>query len=261
MTRKKPGKPPSFQFYANDWLSSPKIILMTPSQEGAYIRLLCYAWADPNCSLPDDDDALAQLSRLGEEWFRGSGTVLRQCFIAHPKLTGRLINVRLAESRKHANNWSAKSSIGGINSAKAKAFKRHDGPTTLQPSGNQLVGQWCNSSSSSSSSSSLNSYRERRKVSGGHTINDRTAGFDLFWSAYPRKEGKGKCRAWWKRQKPDAALVSAMLAKIEQAKQTKKWTDDGGKYIPMPATWLHEERWEDEFAARPAAPRPMEVVL
>lgn len=92
-------------------------------------------------------------------------------------------------------------------------------------------------------------------------MNGHTASFDLFWSAYPRKEGKGKCRTWWKRQKPDAALVSAMLAKIEQAKHTKKWKDDGGKYIPMPSTWLHEERWEDEFAARPAPFRPVEVVL
>ena len=92
-------------------------------------------------------------------------------------------------------------------------------------------------------------------------MNGHTASFDLFWSAYPRKEGKGKCRAWWKRQRPDAALVSTMLAKIEQAKHTKKWKDDGGQYIPMPSTWLHEERWEDEFAARPAPSRPVQVVL
>jgi uncharacterized protein YdaU (DUF1376 family) len=127
---------------------------MNPAQEGAYIRLLCYAWADPDCSLPDDDAALAQLSRLGDEWFNGSSSVLRQCFIAHPKVTGRLLNVRLVESRKYANAWSAKSSIGGINSAKAKASKRQRGSTTLQPQANQLVEHWCNSSSSSSSSSS-----------------------------------------------------------------------------------------------------------
>ena len=43
------GRPPAFQFYPNDWLSSPTILLMTPAQEGAYIRLLCYCWSDKDC--------------------------------------------------------------------------------------------------------------------------------------------------------------------------------------------------------------------
>ena len=38
------GKSPAFQFYPNDWLSSPRITMMSPAEEGAYIRLLCYDW-------------------------------------------------------------------------------------------------------------------------------------------------------------------------------------------------------------------------
>lgn len=65
--------------------------------------------------------------------------------------------------------------------------------------------------------------------------------------AYPKKEGKGACRKWWKQGKPDTALLGIMLSKIEQAKQTTKWNDQRGKFIAMPATWLNQERWEDEY--------------
>src|SRR5262249_53485961 len=95
-----PNKAPAFQFYANDWLSSPRIMLMSAAQEGAYIRLLCIAWNDPDCSLPDDDEQLAILSRLGEGWFNGGSTLVRKCFNQHPEKPGRLVNLRLLEERE-----------------------------------------------------------------------------------------------------------------------------------------------------------------
>jgi uncharacterized protein YdaU (DUF1376 family) len=256
------NRAPAFQFYPDDWLSSPKISTMTPAEEGAYIRLLAYSWNDPDCTIPDDDTALALLSRLGEGWLNGGSDKLRTCFVPHPKKVGRLFNVRLMQERKKQEAWRKKSQQGGKRSAKSRALKSGDASRVVEGSlkgGSKMVEP--NGNSSSSSSSSLNSYKEREDVSAGSAMNGRSASFELFWSAYPRKEGKGKCRTWWKRRKPDAALVRAMLAKIEQAKYTKKWKDDGGKYIPMPSTWLHEERWEDEFGTRPAACRPVEVVL
>jgi hypothetical protein len=60
------NRAPAFQFYPDDWLSSPKISTMTPAEEGAYIRLLAYTWNDPDCTIPNDDASLAILSRLGE---------------------------------------------------------------------------------------------------------------------------------------------------------------------------------------------------
>ena len=63
---KKKAKSPAFQVYPGEWLSSQDIMLMTPSQEGAYIRLLFIAWLSDDCGLPDDDEQLASLSRLGD---------------------------------------------------------------------------------------------------------------------------------------------------------------------------------------------------
>lgn len=130
------GRSPAFLFYANDWLSSPKIAVMTPAQEGAYFRLLCYAWADPDCSLPDDDTALAQLSRLGEAWFNGGSAVVRACFVLHPKIPQRLVNLRLMKEFKRQQEWRKKSQRGGIQSAKSRGLKGKGGSRVVEPKGN-----------------------------------------------------------------------------------------------------------------------------
>jgi hypothetical protein len=72
-----------------------------------------------------------------------------------------------------------------------------------------------------------------------------SAGFDPFWSAYPRKTGKGAARKAWPKAlakvggpDPPGLLLSA----LERVKRT--WTDS--KFIPHASTWLNEERWEDE---------------
>lgn len=67
--------------------------------------------------------------------------------------------------------------------------------------------------------------------------------FNLFWDAYPRKEGKQKARAAF-----DKVTVSldVLLEAIEQQKQSAQWSKDGGQYIPHPTTWLNGKRWEDE---------------
>jgi len=69
----------SFQFCPVDYLSDPNVEAMTLEQQGAYMRLICYAWgAEIVGHLPNDDEILAQLSRLGEEkWAQSKSKILR----------------------------------------------------------------------------------------------------------------------------------------------------------------------------------------
>ena len=71
-------------------------------------------------------------------------------------------------------------------------------------------------------------------------------GFARFWSAYPRKQDKVKARKAFNELKPDDTLLDTMLSAIERQKQSPQWTRDGGQFIPLAATWLHGQRWEDE---------------
>lgn len=72
--------------------------------------------------------------------------------------------------------------------------------------------------------------------------------FETFWKAYPRKVGKGEARKSWVRLKPGADLLAKMLIAIDDARRSPGWLPDktGKAYIPNPATWLNQERWDDQ---------------
>jgi len=79
--------------------------------------------------------------------------------------------------------------------------------------------------------------------------------FDEFWKSYPRKVGKGDARRAWAKAKLDGKLA-VILAAVVRQKGADQWRKDGGQFIPNPATWLRQERWEDEGIEAPAAAPP-----
>jgi len=68
--------------------------------------------------------------------------------------------------------------------------------------------------------------------------------FQRWWAAYPRRIGKG--RAWQEWQRQDHPGAEAMIRAVELACTSDQWQRDGGQYIPHPATWLHQRRWDDD---------------
>jgi hypothetical protein len=72
--------------------------------------------------------------------------------------------------------------------------------------------------------------------------------FEEFWSWYPRKTGKGAARKAYAKalkKKNHIALCHAANRLASDPNLPEK------QFIPHPATWLNEERWDDE----PYAPR------
>lgn len=76
------------------------------------------------------------------------------------------------------------------------------------------------------------------------------ADFDVFWLNYPKKVGKDAARKAFSKVK---VPVETLLSAIEQQKCSRQWQEDGGQYIPNPATWLNQGRWQDELP-RPEKP-------
>ncbi len=68
--------------------------------------------------------------------------------------------------------------------------------------------------------------------------------FEKFWSAYPKKVGKQAAKKAFDRVK---VPVETLLTAIERQKCSAQWSRDNGQYIPNPATWLNQGRWEDEL--------------
>ena len=70
-------------------------------------------------------------------------------------------------------------------------------------------------------------------------------GFNKFWESYPKKVAKQNALKAWEELKPNAELQEIILKALENQKQSQQWTEDNGKYIPYPASWLNGKRWED----------------
>jgi len=70
--------------------------------------------------------------------------------------------------------------------------------------------------------------------------------FEQFWAIYPRRQGKGLAYSTFSRLSLGDGLLDKIIAAVEIQKKSDQWTKEGGQYIPMPATWLNQRRWEDE---------------
>lgn len=69
--------------------------------------------------------------------------------------------------------------------------------------------------------------------------------FEKFWRLYPRKEAKADAVKAWKKVKPSD--VEAIHAAVPIHAQSVGWQKEGGRFIPLPASWLNSRRWEDEL--------------
>ncbi|NCB64533.1 MAG: hypothetical protein EOM52_13275, partial [Clostridia bacterium] len=72
------------------------------------------------------------------------------------------------------------------------------------------------------------------------------ARFDEFWGAYPKRVGKQAALKSWKRIAPTAELHGKIMQAVNVQKRWDQWCRDNGRYIPNPATWLNQGRWDDE---------------
>ena len=75
-------------------------------------------------------------------------------------------------------------------------------------------------------------------------VEAESCAFDRFWNAYPKKVGKGAARTSFDRAKRKTTPQSIIDA-VNAQRHWDKWQEDGGKYIPHPATWLNQGRWDD----------------
>ena len=69
--------------------------------------------------------------------------------------------------------------------------------------------------------------------------------FEEFWKEYPRKVGKGAAKRAFEKVIKSMTLETLVTA-VRRQKCGSQWTKDNGQFIPHPATWLNQARWEDE---------------
>lgn len=90
--------------------------------------------------------------------------------------------------------------------------------------------------------------------------------FQRFWEAYPNKNAKPRAAEKWAQLvkagviKPET--VQTILDALERQKQSRQWRENNGEFIPLPSTWLHNRRWEDQgpsASTNQTGPRPVNL--
>nr|DAM65371.1 MAG TPA: replisome organizer [Caudoviricetes sp.] len=75
------------------------------------------------------------------------------------------------------------------------------------------------------------------------------AAFEHWWAAYPRKQGKRKALAEWRR-------ATKRIDRDELITKTTRFADFHARegtdkqFIPLPTTWLNRDGWDDELISR-----------
>lgn len=90
--------------------------------------------------------------------------------------------------------------------------------------------------------------REGNRTEGNGSTSAGECEFEKFWTAYPRKVGKGLAKPAFLKARTLTNL-EAILAAVAVATQSRDWLKENGQYIPHPTTWLNQQRWLDEPTA------------
>lgn len=120
-----PEKPPAFQFYPKDWLTSESTRMMNLDTRGIYIDMLSHCWLKG--SIPIDYDDLTKLLGLVEPWFNQNSAEcekLWKCFEEMPGDPGRLINIRLDKEREKQDKRRESQSAKGVKSGESRRLAR-----------------------------------------------------------------------------------------------------------------------------------------
>jgi hypothetical protein len=215
------AKDPALLFYTSDFYIGT--MGMTDEQVGRYIRLLCLHH---------------QIGRLSEFVMRNTmAGELDPGVIAKFKVDddGNYYNERLELEADKRKNFT-ESRLQNLQGAKKEPEKKK-----TPHMGAHIEGHMVNVNKDVNKDGN-----EGKPVKKNPKVDEQA--FNAFWQAYPNKKAKPAALKAFTKLKPNAELLAEMLKAITAQKQSPQWQKDNGQYIPMPSTWLNQERWDDEVS-------------
>jgi hypothetical protein len=81
------------------------------------------------------------------------------------------------------------------------------------------------------------------------SISELKADFDEWYRVFPRHAGVGGARAKYLAKRKEGFSKETLLEGARAA--AKYYAEEDKRYIPMPATWLNQERWADDYTGPP----------
>ena len=121
-------------------------------------------------------------------------------------------------------------------SQNAKGYKSNDYDPVSQNAKEEL--------STTSNNNTRDIKKEHQPSDDGQSISER---FEILWKDYPRKEGKKKAFASYKRALKNGVTDEEIMEGLEKYNQYIKKEKTDRKYIAHGSTWFNENRWQDEY--------------
>ena len=198
-------------------------------EHGIYRQLLDWYYLDEK-PIPKETETVIRRLRLGSASdIEALNSVLADFFVLHDD----------GYHQSHCDDaiakYHAKAEVNKVNGKKGGRPKKTQSvifgnPNESEPKGNQQP---------ITNNQQPNKETPSRK---------RDSLFDSFWQTYPKKVGKDAARKAFEKRKPDNILLECMLKAVRQQQMSDQWAKG---FIPNPATWLNEGRWQDEVSTEP----------
>ena len=229
---------------AGEWL---KFDSSTPEKKEVFSITVQLGWDDP-------DLTVGKLMKVWR-WF-DQHTIDGNADSVTPALLDRLIGVTGLTQAMANVGWMVITDTG----LHLPHFNRHNGKTAkdralgAKRAANYRSSDESNADSVTDTVTDALPREEKRREEKNKDLKTKTKtfadarSFESFWKLYPKKAAKGDAEKAWK--KIEADVVPMILEAVEANLTGFAWTNEGGRYIPNPATWLNGKRWNDEV--RPA---------
>ena len=247
------NKLPYFPFHAQDWLSDPVVAGMSAEAEGCYIRLLARSWLSETpgrvpAGLAPEFGGMHRVPDKDERPYRVLEAV-RAAFDTKSEKGVWIQRRMVREYERLAKNYDARVA-GALKTLGMRAQPSRSPSRLPSRSPGVEVEVEVDREVEESKSKDLATDVAEVGVSSNGTSDpeDLTWGqiFETwFWERYPRKVGRPAAKKAWAGVRPqNQETVEAMNEGL--GRWQGFWAKKDKEFIPHPATWLNQRRWEDQ---------------
>jgi len=245
---------PWFKFYGSEYLSDPKIGSLSPQERSCWITLLCMASTSSTPGLIEylTVEVLLQKSGINFDPY-------------HPEEWDKCLAILKRLEKLRMVSLNENGTIEVINWDK----RQEHNLTVAERVAKSRLNKKCNENVTidvTSVTTEENRIEENREEEIDISTptpkaiakdTEKENAFDLFWSAYPRKDNKKVSKLRF--MNISSKLYPKIMEAIANQKKSKQWQTP--EFIPMPATWLNQQRWDDEVITSSVDPMETEARL
>lgn len=246
-------KLPYYPMYVRDFSGDEKVRAMSIGEVGLYVLALNSAWEDG--SISEDVEQLSIDIRRRVSEIRPYWKAVKNCFVLHPELSGRLVNPRQEIIRSEASEKSAKARA----SVESRWLKKKE---RIRSNGSTDTNVHTNLPSTVSDPyiqapfiyvSSLSVSREEKRTEG--TVTGFRPNFERFASEYPTEVNQMAAQYFCQFAR-DPKSEEDLFAVLAAWKQTERWKSG---HVKSPQNYFASGDWKT-FPKEPKRVQPSRVL-